>query len=77
MPRIEHFEIKANNPERIIDFYNKVFSWEFSKWDGPFDYWNIITGDEKEPGINGGLMKQKDHDKMIEILDAYRKLLRG
>ena len=27
------------------------------KWDGPFDYWQIITGDESTPGSNGGLMQ--------------------
>jgi uncharacterized protein len=29
-----------------------------SKWDGPIEYWMATTGDEKEPGINGGLSKR-------------------
>ena len=60
MPRPVHFEIPAENPQRAIDFYSKVFGWKFSKWDGPMDYWIINTGEEPEPGINGGLMQRRD-----------------
>jgi len=56
MPRPIHFEIPAENPERAIEFYSKVFGWKFSKWDGPMDYWMISTGQSPEPGIDGGLM---------------------
>lgn len=58
MPRIVHFEIHADNPERAIAFYQSVFGWQFQKWGGPMEYWLITTGDAKEPGINGGLMKR-------------------
>jgi len=60
MPRPVHFEIPAENPQRAIDFYSKLFGWKFSKWDGPMDYWIINTGEESEPGINGGLMPRRD-----------------
>jgi predicted enzyme related to lactoylglutathione lyase len=60
MPRPVHFEIPAENPQRAIDFYSKVFGWKFSKWDGPMDYWIINTGEASEPGINGGLMTRRD-----------------
>ncbi len=29
MPRVVHFEIHADDPERAISFYNSVFDWEF------------------------------------------------
>ena len=29
MPRVVHFEIHADDPERTISFYNSVFGWEF------------------------------------------------
>jgi len=32
MPRVIHFEIVADNPERAMKFYEKVFGWEFNKW---------------------------------------------
>lgn len=59
MPRVCHFEIHADNPERAMKFYQTVFDWKFQKWDGPMDYWLITTGDDKEPGINGGMMKRQ------------------
>lgn len=58
MPRIVHFEIHAENPERAITFYGQVFGWKFNKWNGPADYWLIETGEGGQPGINGGLMRR-------------------
>jgi uncharacterized protein len=58
MPRVMHFEIHAENPERAITFYTDLFGWEFKKWDGPMPYWLINTGPDGEPGINGGLMNR-------------------
>lgn len=60
MPRPVHFEIHASEPEKSIKFYSSVFGWEFSQWDNSdTDYWLIKTGEEGEPGINGGLIKRK------------------
>jgi predicted enzyme related to lactoylglutathione lyase len=59
MPRVVHFEIHADQPERAATFYNDVFGWQISKWEGSEDYWLIKTGEEDEPGINGGLMKRQ------------------
>lgn len=55
MPRVIHFEIVADNPERAMKFYKEVFGWQFNKWDGPQDYWLVTTGEDSQPGINGGL----------------------
>lgn len=60
MPRICHFELPANDPERAVKFYSDVFGWKFQKWDGPMEYWMITTGDDKEPGINGGMMRREN-----------------
>ena len=60
MSRVNHFEIPAYEPERAISFYAKVFDWKFEKWDGPVDYWLIMTGPEDEPGIDGGLARRAD-----------------
>jgi uncharacterized protein len=59
MNRPVHFEIPAENPDRAIQFYTRLFGWKFEKWNGPMDYWTIRTGDA-EPGINGGLMRRRD-----------------
>jgi predicted enzyme related to lactoylglutathione lyase len=55
MPRVTHFELIADKPEKLIKFYNSIFGWEFQKWDGPMEYWMIKTGEEGTPGIDGGL----------------------
>ena len=55
MPRVIHFEIVADKPERVMKFYKEVFGWEFNKWNGPQDYWFVKTGEDSQPGINGGL----------------------
>ena len=60
MPRVVHFEIEAEKPERAIKFYEKVFGWKIEKWKGPIEYWLITTGKEDEPGIDGGLSKRTE-----------------
>jgi predicted enzyme related to lactoylglutathione lyase len=58
MPRVVHFEIHADDPNRAAKFYTRVFGWTVKKWDAPMDYWLIMTG-EDEPGIDGGMMKRE------------------
>jgi len=53
MTRVVHFEIHADDPERAAAFYRSVFGWEIRKWDGPFDYWLVMTGPREEMGIDG------------------------
>lgn len=59
MSRVIHFELPADNPERAVAFYTKVFGWQFQKWQGPTDYWLISTGPDTQPGINGGLLRRQ------------------
>jgi predicted enzyme related to lactoylglutathione lyase len=58
MPRVVHFEIHADDPNRAVAFYTGLFGWKFQKWDGPMEYWMIDTG-EGGPGINGGLLRRR------------------
>lgn len=59
MGRVIHFEIPADNAERAIEFYKKMFNWSFHKWDGPMPYWMIATGAKSEPGIDGAIMPRQ------------------
>ena len=59
MPRVVHFEIHAADPERAVNFYQTLFGWTFQKWEGPMDYWLIITGPDDQRGINGGLVRRQ------------------
>jgi predicted enzyme related to lactoylglutathione lyase len=63
MPRPTHFEIPADNPERAMAFYRDVMGWTFQKWEGPADYWLIMTGADGEPGINGGLLRRQQPEQ--------------
>jgi predicted enzyme related to lactoylglutathione lyase len=56
MPRVIHFEIHADDPDRAVRFYQDVLGWQFRKWDGPVDYWLVTTGPKEQPGIDGGLL---------------------
>jgi len=58
MPRVVHFEIHADDPERASRFYHSVFGWQFTPFDA-FEYWLIRTGDSDQPGIDGGMIRRK------------------
>ena len=79
MPRVVHFEIDAKKPERAVEFYQKVFGWKIEKWKGSVDYWLIATGNEKEPGIDGGLGKRTEAEPStvntidVPSVDQYSK----
>src|SRR5687768_955652 len=59
MPRVVHFEIHTDDPDRAVGFYAELFGWRFEKWAGPVDYWLIVTGPDGQPGINGGLVRRR------------------
>jgi predicted enzyme related to lactoylglutathione lyase len=58
MNRPVHFEILADDPGKIADFYQKVLDWKVATWQGPQTYWLVTTGPEGTSGINGGIMKR-------------------
>jgi predicted enzyme related to lactoylglutathione lyase len=53
-----HFEIHASDPEKSIAFYQALFGWKFERYPIPGVYYGVITGNEKTPGINGGLLQR-------------------
>lgn len=59
MFRVVHFEISANEPEKVVAFYKAVFNWDINKWAGPQPYWMVGTGDDG-PGINGGIFQPNE-----------------
>jgi hypothetical protein len=83
MPRIIHFDVPADDVARAQKFYGDVFGWKFDKWNGPMEYWMTITGDDKQPGINGGLCKrmpgQMGMTNTIDVpsVDEYSKKIQS
>ncbi|MGI8314310.1 VOC family protein [Halobacillus mangrovi] len=61
MSRLIHFEIHVEDMERAKKFYSEVFGWTFEDWSeyAGMPYFGAVTGDEKEPGINGALMQRQ------------------
>jgi predicted enzyme related to lactoylglutathione lyase len=55
---VVHFEIPAQDPQKLISFYSGVFGWTIKPVGGPMDYWTVETTAAGETGINGGLMKK-------------------
>jgi uncharacterized protein len=82
---IVHFEIPADDVEKLRKFYSELFGWKIEKMPGPMDYWGIATVpvDEKgmpvRPGVNGGMMKRQNPDHkpvnyiIVESVDEYVK----
>ncbi len=60
-----HFEIPANDIEKLRQFYEEVFGWKITQVPGPIEYWLIQTvpvepdGKLIRPGINGGMYKKQ------------------
>jgi len=76
MSRVVHFEIAANDPEKVTAFYQNVFGWKIAKWGGPQDYRVVTTGDPASPGIDGGIFRPNEwfngtvNTIQVEDLDA-------
>ena len=68
--RVVHFEIPCDNPQKTMDFFQEVFGWKFEQF-GKEEYWSVITGDNEEPGINGGVMKKRDPNQpLVNSIDV-------
>lgn len=70
MPRVVHFEIPADDPERAVRFYEQVFGWKISKWGGPHDYWLATTGEKDQPGIDGAITRRSDIPSVVNTIDV-------
>jgi predicted enzyme related to lactoylglutathione lyase len=80
-----HFEIPANDVEKVRKFYSSLFGWKIEKMPGPMEYWGIQTvpvddkGMPTRPGVNGGMMKKQMPEQKpvnyisVESVDDYSK----
>ncbi|MDO8690699.1 MAG: VOC family protein [Dehalococcoidia bacterium] len=55
---IIHFEIPANDPQKLAAFYRSLFNWKIEKTPGPMEYWMLETAPEGQ-GVNGGMMRRQ------------------
>lgn len=71
MPRFSFVDIAVDDPDRAIKFYQDVFGWEITKWEGPMNYWLIKTGEPDEAGVDAGLAEREDPSQsMTPIIDV-------
>jgi hypothetical protein len=84
-----HFEIPADDIEKLRNFYQSLFGWKFAKYPGPTTYYLVETvpvDDNMMPvraGTNGGLYERKDAQVpesakptnyiWVESVDEYSK----
>ena len=82
---VSHFEIPADDPEKLVGFYKSLFDWNIQKFDmAGAEYWTVSTvptndqGMPTEPGaINGGIFKKQAPDQKgvnyvtVESVDEY------
>lgn len=62
-----HFEIPAEDIEKLAKFYKDLFGWSMNKYPGPTTYYLVgtVPVDEKtmtptRPGVNGGMYEKKN-----------------
>jgi len=82
---VVHFEIPADDVEKLRKFYSELFGWKIEKMPGPVEYWGIATvpvnekGMPQRPGVNGGMMKRQNPEHKpvnyiaVESVDEYVK----
>jgi len=81
---IVHFEIPANDVEKLKTFYEKLLGWKFIYTELPgMPYWMIHTvptdeeGMTLEPGVNGGMYHKENKLQIptnwisVDELDAH------
>lgn len=74
MNRVVHFEIQADDVERAKKFYQAALGWKIepimNKEKDGMNYWSITTGQEGEPGINGGMYERPSDDDQSYLYDC-------
>jgi predicted enzyme related to lactoylglutathione lyase len=78
--RVTWFELAAAHPEANMKFYRDAFGWQFLP-SGKDNSWDIRTGDEDDPGINGTLIRRSDSPQPLvttitvpDIAQAIRRI---
>ncbi|MCX6656525.1 MAG: VOC family protein [Candidatus Bathyarchaeota archaeon] len=86
-PTIIHFEIPAEDVDKLKSFYENLFRWKIVKTPGDFmEYWVIQTvptndqGMPMRPGVNGGMYKKQSESNIpinyIRVEDIDRALIK-
>jgi uncharacterized protein len=55
-----YFDLTVHDVGRAKEFFERVFDWEFEKFDMPYEYYRIQAGPSNELGIDGGIGAVRD-----------------
>ncbi|OGD58701.1 hypothetical protein A3K78_09500 [Candidatus Bathyarchaeota archaeon RBG_13_52_12] len=86
-PTIIHFEIPAEDVDRLKSFYENLFGWKIVKTPSDFmEYWVIQTvptddkGMPMRPGVNGGMYKKQSESNTpvnyVRVEDIDKALIK-
>lgn len=68
--RVVHFEIGAEDPKKLSEFYRAALGWEINEWPGS-NYWMVgKTEDRAEGAIFGGIMERYQDEKTINTIET-------
>ena len=70
MNRVIHFEILADEPAKLTEFYQNVLGWKVATSNGPQGYWLATTGPAEQHGINGGFMGKHFDQPVINTIEV-------
>lgn len=56
MNRPQYFQLPSAQPEKLAEFYARLFDWEFGPLGIIPDVWVLITGPFEQPGLQGMVM---------------------
>lgn len=58
MPKVIWFELSADQPKKVMEFYSKVFGWKFERYQNQ-EYWIVAGGGKEELGIDGAIQPRR------------------
>lgn len=68
--RVVHFEIGAEDPKELSEFYKKALGWEINEW---ADSGYFMVGKEEDRAVGaifGGIMKRFESEKTINTIEV-------
>jgi predicted enzyme related to lactoylglutathione lyase len=81
--RVVHFEIHAGDLDRAQQFYEGVFGWQITRFEGvPIDYRLATTGEAGTPGIDGAMLQAEQRPGAyvctiaVDDIDATEEAIR-
>lgn len=59
MAKVAYYEINVDDFRRAQTFYAAIFGWTFDRYPGPMEYYLVKSGEDKEHGIDGGMLMRQ------------------